>query len=229
MKKSVSVAMVMADGSKSSFVAPFSDIIQRFIGIKIGDIKDLGISHCQFTTEDVNFILPLIPPTLQSLRISDCGMKIPHIKVLLKKLATVSLISLDLSYNPIGDESIWILLELLGKKESLLDINLSGCNLTGNGLFPLLNGLGRRQLNSLDLSENKFGYVGATYIQNYLKTKPKINYIICVSCDLSPADIDAVIEGVTDTNTIYIDLRNNEKILEKKLPPNVFANMYHMK
>ncbi|EAY20824.1 Leucine Rich Repeat family protein [Trichomonas vaginalis G3] len=229
MNKTVNVSILMSDGKKHGFTVPFSEILQNFVTLKIGDIRELSICHCSLSPDDVNYLMPLIPPNLQSIRLSNLGLKHNHLKILVKKLMTINLVSIDLSNNPIADESIWILLDLLGKKTSLIDINLSYCNLSGNGMFPLLNGISCQEINSLDLSGNTFGYIGANYLQNYIRNKPKVNYIICTSCELSPSDIDTILQGIPEDNQIHIDLRSNEKILERKLPPNVYANQYHMK
>ena len=66
---------------------------------------------------------------------------------------------------------------------------MRNCGLTGYGLFPLLNALSVRTFDILDISENRFGYIGSEYVMNFLNFAPKTYKLILRKCGLCGAAI----------------------------------------
>ena len=71
----------------------------------------------QLSPDDMNMICPIVPQRLPNLDLSNLGLNGKAIVILAKRISCSRLQSLDLSYNPIGDESAWSLLEAIAKKQ----------------------------------------------------------------------------------------------------------------
>jgi Ran GTPase-activating protein (RanGAP) involved in mRNA processing and transport len=228
MDSVVHIRYKLEGGEEKSLECPINEIISEFLLINIAKLEELSFSGAVITAAEIDFICPLIPSTLTYLSMSGTGLTSKPMRSLAEKLKNVSLKTLDISNNPIGDESVWMLLELIGKKESFQCLNMRNCSLTGHGLFPLLNTLAVRTFDTLDISENKFGYIGAEYVMSYLKYRPKINKLIIRNCGLSGAEVETILKAQDKAKDIYVDIRENESILKKDVPPNFYVDMHSM-
>ena len=227
-KKVVTIHYKMKSGEIYTTKSPVNDLVSVFCKISIGNLSELSFTDCILDANDINFICPLISPTLSNLDVSHLGLTSKSIKILAKKLQNVSLEKLDLSNNPIGDESVWMLLEVFGKKESLKSLNLSNCNLSGQALFPLLNTISTKEFNELNISNNHVGYVGAGYIQTYFQFGPKIKKFSARNCGFSSAEVESIISSFHRVPNSEVDLTKNQPIPPSTLAPNFKVDMHSM-
>ena len=207
---------------------PINTIVSEFLRINISKLEELSFTGCKITSKEIDFICPLIPSTLSYLNISNTGLTSKPMHSLAAKLSKVNLKKLDISDNPIGDESVWMLLDLIGKRESFQCLIMRNCGLTGYGLFPLLNALSVRTFDILDISENRFGYIGSEYVMNFLNFAPKINKLILRKCGLCGADIETILKSEKKAINIDVDLMENAAILRRDVTPNFHLKMHAM-
>ena len=227
-KKSIKMHYKTNDGEEIDTESQISDLITEFCKIKIGNLKELSFTDCILEPEEMNFIIPFIAPTLSVLDVSNLGLTPKSMKLLSKKIQNVALTKLNLSNNPICDESIWMILEVIGKKETFKELNIENCNLTADGIFPVLNCLTTREFTELNISGNNIGFNGAGYIRNYFSYAPKIHKFIARNCGFSSADIDLIVPSFIKVPNTEVDLTSNQPIPTKKLPPNIKVEMHSM-
>ena len=227
-KKIIKIHYKTNDGEEFDSQSPITELITEFCRVSPGKLKELAFNDCILEPQDINFVSPLIAPTLSVLDISNLGLSPQSMKILSKKLQNVALTKLNLSDNPICDESIWMILEVIGKKETLRELYISNCNLTADGIFPLLNCLTTRDFLELDISGNNIGFGGAGYIQMYFSFAPKIQRFIARNCGFSAADIEMIVPSLNKVPNSEIDLTSNQPIPSRKLPPNFKIEMHSM-
>ena len=115
----------------------------------------------------------------------NLGIDASSINQFSKKLVNHPIQFLNLSYKPIGDEYIWMLLDFIRSNTELTSISLRGCNLTAQGIWVLLNVIATRNFALVDIFENKIGSAGADYIAKFLELDPVIESFIADNSQFS--------------------------------------------
>ena len=117
--------------------------------------------------------------TLRDLRAGLCG--IAHTAIV--DIARSSLESLDLSFNPIGDEGAEHIAQLVTKCHSLCQLNLEGCGIGNRGVECLASSLeGNTSLEILHIPVNRFTDTGLLALGRSLKRNKALKTLNVAGC-----------------------------------------------
>ena len=221
--KTISIQYVLENQIFNIKDVQLDHILDIFIPIKISSITSIRFYNNTLNSEDIEIICPLIPQKLISLDISRLGLYSPSIKILSKRLIYSHIKALDISYNPIGDESMWIFLDLITQNQDLITLRLVKCNLTGNGIWTLLNAISQRNnFELLDISENELMSLGADYIHQFLILDPFIHEIHANRCLFSGGDIGLLIDDVEKCSILKVfSAKGNAPTNYRKIPERI--------
>lgn len=116
---------------------PHKDLLFRALQWE-DNLREIAMPRCRLGEEGFNFLLSALPtlPNLERLNIKSNGITGECIKSLVTSLKTKPALQrlqyLNLSFNPIGDDSAIHLAELCFLAEALDEIELQACCLTSN-------------------------------------------------------------------------------------------------
>ena len=208
---------------------PFDHLLDIFVKIKLSTVSALKFYNSQLAPDDLNMICPIIPQRLSVLDLSNLSLNGKALVILAKRINRSRLQSLDLSYNPIGDESIWSLLEAIGKNQYLTTLKFVNCNLTANGVWTLLNAMNPKKFDLLDISENLISSLGCDYVVQYLKHDPGLRELHIDRAQITEGDVEILIDAAERCKTLsLLSIKGNglityrpvsSKILVDTLPP----------
>lgn len=115
-------------------------------------------------------------------------------------------ISVDLSYNPLGDQSMQILAENLFHQDNTLSyINLTQCDMNATGL-KWISSSNFLKLQKICLLGNKFGTEGAKYIGQLIQNCPTLELLDIGDTDQTLDGIEAVLILVEGSNLKHLNI-----------------------
>jgi Ran GTPase-activating protein (RanGAP) involved in mRNA processing and transport len=203
-----------------------SSILELYAPMRFSALTSLKITDAALTPDDVTVLAPLLPTSLQVLDISHLSLTPRCISILSKRLPRMRLFKLDISDNPIGDESVWLLLEFIKKDENLTSLNLANCNIGSAGVWPICVAVSQRPFDCLNLSQNAIGVHGAEYIRKMLANFPPLKELHINNAALSQGDVEVIIAAARGCEkTQLLSLLGNESIAWQDLPPFVRAEV----
>lgn len=202
--KTISIKYTASNKDVEIKDVPFDHLLDVFVKIKSSTLTSLKFYDSQLSPDDMNMICPIVPQRLPNLDLSNLGLNGKAIVILAKRISCSRLQSLDLSYNPIGDESTWSLLEAIGKNKYLTKLKFINCNLTANGVWTLLNAMISKKFDSLDISENLISSLGCDYIVQFLKQNPSLNEIHIDRAQITEGDVEMLIDAAEKCKTLSL-------------------------
>ena len=192
----------------------------------LSSISKLIFSNSNLTKEDFAFICPLIPAKLKELSMENLGINASSINQFSKKMINHRIQFLNLSHNPIGDESVWMLLDFIKKNTELTSISLRNCGLTAQGIWPLLNVIATRNFEFVDISENEVRSAGADYIAQFLEMDPIIESFFVDNSQLSSGDVEMLFKRVERCKNISkFSMIGNSVIAWRENPKKINVDM----
>ena len=184
------------------------------------------ISQESFTPNELSILFSIFPCSIKKLVLTYLQLNIKSMNTLSTFFNRLQLEYLDLSNNPLGDASTWIIIDYIKQNSELKTLKLSNCQLTSDGIWPLLIVLSVKNFTCFDISHNSLHISGATYIENYLSNNAKIKILLLNSTELSEGDIETIIKAAGNTSGLEtLDLRENQFIRWRQLPPSIKADM----
>ncbi|OHT10747.1 hypothetical protein TRFO_19880 [Tritrichomonas foetus] len=225
LRKTVSVIYTAAGKTIEVHNVQIGSLLDIFVPIKISTLSELKFANSKLTAEELEMICPLIPQNLALLDLSNLSLNAKAISVLAKRINYSHIQSLDLSNNPIGDESIWILLEAIGKNQDLTSLILVNCNLSGNGIWTLFNVIAEKKFDFLDISENLIMSNGSDYVLNFLKQDPDIRELHIDRAQLSEGDVDVLVDAAEKSRKLQVfSVRGNSLIRYRTFSPKILVD-----
>jgi Ran GTPase-activating protein (RanGAP) involved in mRNA processing and transport len=132
----------------------------------------------------------------------------------------------DISHNPIGDGSIWLLLEFIRQDTDLTSFNVSYCDLTSAGIFPICNVVRQRMLDYLDISGNAIRSEGAEHVKELLLASPHIREIHFDNVQLGEGDVAMLVDAAGRCRfSEVVSMVANVPIGHRVLPPFIKVDM----
>lgn len=203
----------------------FDHLLDIFVKIKSSTLTSLKFYGSELTTDDMNMICPIIPQRLPTLDLSNLSLNGKAISVLSKRINYSRLQSIDLSYNPIGDGSIWNLVEAIGKNKYLTSLKFINCNLTANGIWILLNSMHQKKFDLLDISENLISSLGCDYVVQFLKQDPELNELHIDRAQITEGDIEILIDAAEKCKTLsLLSIKGNGLIPYKPVSQKILVD-----
>lgn len=225
-KNTISIKYTAASKEIEITNVQFDHLLDIFVSLKASTMTSLKFYDTSITPDEVNLITPLIPHKLDLLDLSNINISSKVLSILTKKLNCCRIQCIDLSFNPIGDSAIWSLLDAIGKNQYLTSLKIAHCDLTENGIWPLLNILTSREFGLLDISENVVHSLGSDYILQFLKSGPKLREFHADRCQISEGDIGPLIDAAEQCNHMEVfSILGNGIIQFRKISPKIQVDM----
>lgn len=224
-KKLVTVMYSCGDDSMESQEIQLDHLLDLFVPLRISTLTAIKFANAQLTADDFQLICPLIPKSLRALDFSDLGLTSRCINALQKTLNRSKLAKLALANNPIGDESVWLLIDFIGKNTELKALDLRNCNITAQGIWPLLIAISQRPFDFLDLSDNGLGTHGVEYVRQFLALKPPLRSFAVNNAQMSEGDVIILVDLAAQHPNMRFSILGNPIIQYRELPPSIDVDM----
>ena len=107
-------------------------------------IQILNLSEIRIAKEDEGNLVANTLSTMRDLKIlylNNCQLQERSLRPVLNVFSKSDILEIYLSNNPLGDESMKIISDLIGKSHTLLKIDLSNTKITVDGLQLLVEGV----------------------------------------------------------------------------------------
>ena len=219
MKREVSISYSGSEESSEVHGVELANLLDFFVSKHVKQLHTLKFSNAVLTPDDIALITPILPSSLQTLDLTNLGLTPGCIDVLSKRIIRTHVSKLDLSDNPIGDGSVWMLLDYIGKGKYLKSLSMARCGLTSSSVFALCTALGQREFDFIDLSGNLIGVHGAVYIHQFLETDPRIKELHIDDCELGEGDMELLVQAIDKCSySEVISMTGNQPIAWRKLP-----------
>ena len=158
--------------------------------------------------------------TLRDLRAWDCGIA----QTAIVDIVRSSLKSLDLSWNPIGDEGAEHIAQLVTNSRSLYQLNLGGCGIRDRGVECLASALeGNNSLEILhisgerftDTAQNKFTDTGLLALGRSLKRNKALKTLNVAECATPDGKKQFVLSLCENEHLTYLRLSYGDEVSDE--------------
>ena len=150
--------------------------------------------------------------TLKDLRARKCGIANTAIVDIVRS----SLESLDLSHNPIEDEGIKHIAQLVTNNHSLYQLNLRGCGITDRGVECLASSLeGNNSLEILDILGNELTDTGLLALGRSLKRNKALKTLNVAACGTPVGRKQFVLSLCENEHLTYLGLSYSDKVSDE--------------
>ena len=122
------------------------------------------------------------------------------------------IISLDLSSNNIGAETLGRFLQIIQNHPTITSLNLNGNNIGIGGVQAIIDALrDNTSITSLRLSDNNIGNEGAVILAEFLQNHPTITSVNLSDNNIGIGGVRAIIDALRDNTSITsLNLNNND-------------------
>jgi Ran GTPase-activating protein (RanGAP) involved in mRNA processing and transport len=201
-------------------------LLQLFIRLRPLCLTMIKMSGTGFSPSDLSVFMSLLPGNLLHLDLSNLGLTTACVNALAKRLPRMRLQVFNISHNPIGDGSAWLLLEFIRQDTDLRALDLSYCVLTSGGLWPICNALSQRSLDLLDITGNDLRAEGAEHVRQLLQCSPRIREIRIDDARLSEGDVAMLVDAAQQCRfTELVSIVGSGAIAHREVPPFVRVDM----
>jgi Ran GTPase-activating protein (RanGAP) involved in mRNA processing and transport len=226
MSTTLSVAYTAGGDSHFEENVRMDSLLSLFVRLRPLGLTMLKFYSATFSVTDLSVLASLLPSNLQHLDLSYLGLTTACVNALAKRLPRTRLKHFDISHNPIGDGSAWLLLEFIRQDADLTTLNVSYCDLTSGGTWPICNAIAQRTFDVLDISGNTIRAEGAQQIKDLLEQSPRLRVLRLDDVGLGEGDVGMIVEAAKACQSSeLISVVGNDPISHQELPPFIKVDM----
>jgi Ran GTPase-activating protein (RanGAP) involved in mRNA processing and transport len=201
-------------------------LLQLFLRLRSLGLTMIKITGQGLSSANLSVLASLLPSNLQHLDLSFLGLTTASVHVLAKRLPRTRIQIFNISHNPIGDGSTWMLLEFIRQDIELKSLDISYCDLTSGGIWPICNALSQREFDLLDVSGNVIRAEGAVHVKQLLDSSPHLRAIRIDNVQLGEGDVEMLVEAARQCQfTELVSIVGNDPISYQGLPEFIKVDM----